>query len=1203
LSPVPTGAAAPSSPYRGLTPYTEDDAPFFFGRSGETEIIASNLLAARLTLLYGASGVGKSSVLRAGAVARLREQARENLEDEDQPAFAVVVVASWRNDPLATIRAELRQAVATLREGEKLEEPPPDATLAEVLGHWSEVIGGKLLLVFDQFEEYFLYHDSERGPGTFDTEFPQAVNRSDVRANFLLALRDDSLALLDRFKGRIPSLFDNRLRIDHLSPEQAREAVTRPIEEYNDLVPPDRRVTIEDALVDEVLEQVQTGRLALGRGGVGTVDGTAPTGIETPFLQIVLTELWDAEQKRGSRALRLQTLHELGGAEKIARDQLEARMAALPADDQDVAASIFQFLVTRSGTKIAHDAETLAGYAELPVGKVEPVLEQLAAGDARILRPIAPKQDGGATCYEIFHDVLGPAVLEWRTQRVEERRRRQAEARARRERRKARIAGAIAVLALAVAAGVAVLGWYAHDQQRSAKAQRLVAQASSALDSDPLRSVVLAEKALETRSSPEAESALRVALSESRLRTADARGTSVLSSSFSHDGHWVLSLSRSAATVIDARTGKRIAAPLFNGAGIAAGSFSPTSNLVVLAGGAGNAIVWDPSGRRARIDVCASMSRLVSAQLGPGDNDVLLLDRAGRVAVRPVKPSCAGTPTPAPPSSAQVQNPSRVGIAELSPDGRLVAVGRQDSEVELRSASTGAVLRVLSPAPTAAVEAPPPVTLLRFSSEGGLLAAGWLDGQVRAWSLATGSRVGPSLQEPAGVAAAEFSPNGRLLAIAAGTTVEIRSMPSGRLVSTLRGHTDVVNSVQWRRDSKLVVTASDDGTARIWEAASGVPLLQLDGSRGAVSTAAFSPDGGSVATASDDGYARVWDAQVWRELHVPLAAVRDAAFSPRGSEVAVGGADGELLLWRLATGQVRSVPIALVPGGNPGVNALAFSPKGDLFVAADGNGVASIRRAGTGDLVATIDEATRSNLHGEGQATLLDASFSPDGERVVTASRDGTAAVWNAQTGKLVGTLVRKTDPNGPYTHDFSVSAAAYSPDGRFIVTGGQDRLARVWDANTLRLLNTTLHGHRGVIRSIAFDPANHDLVVTASNDQTARVWSVRTRKQLAVLDAHAEPLTDAAFSPDGRFVATAGANGVVRIWDWQRDELDAVLEVHANLVNSIEFSPDPDGKWLLSSSDDHTVKLFRCETCGPLDALRDRARALERRLPPGLTR
>ena len=210
-------SAPAASPYQGLRPYEEADAALFFGREAEGENVEANLFSDRLTLLYGPSGVGKSSVLLAGVAGSLRQRSRDDLADGAAAGFAVIVVRSWSDaDPLQTIAAATRAEVTALLDRDDLPDPPAGATLAEVLDHWCGEVRGKLLLLFDQFEEYFLYHGQESGPGTFDREFPQAVNRADLRANFLLSIRDDALAQLDRFKGRIPGLFDNRLQIDHL---------------------------------------------------------------------------------------------------------------------------------------------------------------------------------------------------------------------------------------------------------------------------------------------------------------------------------------------------------------------------------------------------------------------------------------------------------------------------------------------------------------------------------------------------------------------------------------------------------------------------------------------------------------------------------------------------------------------------------------------------------------------------------------------------------------------------------------------------------------------------------------------------------------------------------------------------------------------------------------------------------------------------
>ena len=427
---APAVTDPPATPYRGLRPYTEAEAPFFFGREAEEEIIAANVLAARLTLVYGPSGVGKSSVLLAGVVNSLRERSRENLADEDAAGFAVVVVRSWGDhNPLTTIAAAARAEAAALLEREDLPDPPSAATLADVLDHWSVQVGGKLLVLFDQFEEYFLYHDHERGPGTFDAEFPQAVNRAELRANFLVSIRDDALARLDRFKGRIPNLFENRLQVHHLTLPAARDAVKLPIEAYNRRVPPEQRFAIEEELVEDVLDQVRTGRVSFESMGVGAARESADVEarVETPILQVVLTALWEKESEQGSHTLRAQTLADLGGAEQLVRDRLDERMDRLDSAEQEIAAEVARFLVTPSGTKIAWtpaDLTALAypdtNLAEWAQPQVESVLAKLSEGDARILRPVAPPGGHGQTQYEIFHDILGPAILDWRTRHIKD---------------------------------------------------------------------------------------------------------------------------------------------------------------------------------------------------------------------------------------------------------------------------------------------------------------------------------------------------------------------------------------------------------------------------------------------------------------------------------------------------------------------------------------------------------------------------------------------------------------------------------------------------------------------------------------------------------------------------------------------------------------------------------------------------------------
>jgi hypothetical protein len=389
------------SPYKGLDHYEEQDAPFFFGREVECDLVVANLLAARLTLLYGPSGVGKSSLLYAGAVPRLRAA----------PDLAVVTFRAWASDPVEGVCAAIREAAG-------MDPPESDSSLADTIEACTERLGRELVIIFDQFEEYFVYHPQEDGDGTFAVEFPRALNRRELPVSFLLSIREDALARLDRFKGRIPGLFGNYLRVDRLSRQAGREAIVRPLEEYEHRLANAEHVAIEPQLIEAVLDQVQVGKVQLGQTGAGVIsaDDGRESRIEAPYLQLVLTRLWEEESAVGSHVLRLQTLDRLGGAERIVPAHLEAAMAELSPAERELAARIFRFLVTPSGTKIAHHARDLAEYTEAAADKVEPLLGRLAGPQARILRGVG---DGR---YEIYHDVLAAAILDWRSRYLQSRR-------------------------------------------------------------------------------------------------------------------------------------------------------------------------------------------------------------------------------------------------------------------------------------------------------------------------------------------------------------------------------------------------------------------------------------------------------------------------------------------------------------------------------------------------------------------------------------------------------------------------------------------------------------------------------------------------------------------------------------------------------------------------------------------------------------
>ncbi|HKP93921.1 MAG TPA: hypothetical protein VJS88_08480, partial [Chthoniobacterales bacterium] len=421
-NPPLSGSAERSCPYQGLVPYQEQDADYFFGRQNETDIIVANCLTTRVTLLYGASGVGKSSILYAGVAPAIKKRALENLRELNCAECVIVCFGSWRDDPVAGLQ---QRVDSTLREilpaARAMDAPESKPSLVETLRAWTSVLQSDVVLVLDQFEEHFLYravHDN-----SFGDQLVAVLNDPDLRVNVLISLREDRVAQLDAFKSTIPGLFDNSLRLEHLTEEAARAAIEGPLALFNsrfraDAVP----ITVEPPLVDAVLDEVRAGRVRVreaGQGELKAVESTRPDSmrVEAPYLQMVMMRMWREEVVPGKTSLTLAAFKRLGGAQEIVRTHLDAVMNKLSAKDRVLAARVFHQLVTPGGTKIAHFVNDLAQYVGGSPGAIQKMFDALDQPESRVLRDVSPP-DAPSKRYEIFHDLLAAPVLDWRRREV-----------------------------------------------------------------------------------------------------------------------------------------------------------------------------------------------------------------------------------------------------------------------------------------------------------------------------------------------------------------------------------------------------------------------------------------------------------------------------------------------------------------------------------------------------------------------------------------------------------------------------------------------------------------------------------------------------------------------------------------------------------------------------------------------------------------
>ncbi|HEX7222120.1 MAG TPA: WD40 repeat domain-containing protein, partial [Candidatus Limnocylindrales bacterium] len=767
--------------------------------------------------------------------------------------------------------------------------------------------------------------------------------------------REDTLARLDRLKGGIPGLFANVLRLDRLDRAAGRAAILRPLERWSELE--GERVVAEHGLVERVLDGVGAGQIELGTGGLGVVEGNGGArGIEAPYLQLVMQRMWEVERAAGSSTLRESTLDELGGAGQVVADHLERAIEALSPPQREIAARLFDHLVTPSGTKIAHEASDLAEFAGVSRTEVEGVMATLARH--RILRT----DESGR--WEIFHDVLAGAVLGWKGRYGAERAVERAREEARRRHRRLAFLALGALVGLALAAGLAIFAFSqrseARDQARVARGGQLVASALSVVETDPELGVALAFEAANIDPGPRAEEALRQSLAASRQRAIVDVGHPLLVLALDRSGtHALVVDAGHVARLIDLRTGAERWSRRVDGA---AAAFAPDGQTVQVVARRSllrvDAATGIPSGRPVHLAVTGDVDRLVP-----------------------------------------------------SPDGRSAIVIAGKPRARVFDLSTGAAI--------GRVKHVSQVTDAAFASSGSLAASTGVDRTPRLWDPRTWQEKRVLPGHTGQVLTVAVDPLGKRVATgSADQTARLWRAGTGALITPLYGHTGSVTDVAFGSRG-LVVTASADGTARTW-GPNGRPVQILRGHTGAVVAAEFAgPD--SVVTAGSDGTLRTWDPGTSIEL-VPTSARGPSA--PVRRATGIGGAEAEV------TGSA-----------------------------------VRLRRAG-GETVL------------RGHADLVNAvAFSPDGQLLVTAGRDHDVIVWDVSSGQIVHRFSE--------AQSGSVTDARFSPDGRWIVTAGPIS-ARLWNVDDGRPL-TFLYGPKPTLTAVGFEPDSRTVVSRESSGVVRR--------------------------------------------------------------------------------------------------------------------
>ncbi len=348
----------PDQPYKFLDSFEREDAGIFFGRQEDSHRLADKILSHRLVVLYGGSGTGKTSLIRAGVAPILAKRS------------CLPLIVRPADDPALTIKRELREKLVGL----------PDLTtdLPSFL-QAAERATEKLIVVFlDQFEEFFLrFGDESRA--SFVAELARCHQSGAVDTRFILSIREDFFVRLHEFEGQLSSIFDSRYRLERLSRENAREAVVEPVKLFD--------VTYEERLVERLLDDLYE------------------EGVGPPQLQIVCDRLY-REFGQAGWPIALADYEKLGGAKEILAGYLDSVLAECAGQELEVAKGILMTLVTSQETKALVNLDTIVAEVGRDRETVEATLRSLI--DQRLVRRVRLSE-----YYELTHDYLVEEIKGW----------------------------------------------------------------------------------------------------------------------------------------------------------------------------------------------------------------------------------------------------------------------------------------------------------------------------------------------------------------------------------------------------------------------------------------------------------------------------------------------------------------------------------------------------------------------------------------------------------------------------------------------------------------------------------------------------------------------------------------------------------------------------------------------------------------------
>ena len=1158
-------------PYKGLNYFEEADADLFVGREALTAKLVERVLSlaskyqpseSRFLGIVGASGSGKSSLVRAGLVSALRW----NKVSTDWHIYILTPTAHPLESLARALTPESNSVTAIATLMDDLAQDP--RSLQIFVGRkWGSRPGLNLLLVVDQFEELFSLCHSEAERASFIGNLLTASSEMEGTTTVVITLRADFYAHCAGYVQLREALAKHQEYIGAMDDEELRRAIEEPAQRG--------RWEFETGLVDLLLHDV----------------GHEPGAL--PLLSHALLETW---QRRRGRMITLSGYAASGGVRGAIAETAETVFTdQFTRDQQAIARRIFLRLTELSDETSAADTRRRATFEELilkpeEAASTHTVLKALA--DARLITTSADSA-------EVAHEALireWPTLRRWLEDNREGLRLQQQLTEAAQEwsmmnresdmlYRGARLAQS-REWAVVHADEMNPLeheflnASIAHSEyevaEREAQRQRELEAARSLAEMQKARA-----DSENYRAEEQGRSANRLRL---RNRVIFIVGTLALILAILA---WAFSLRSNESAV---RAEKNLSTAQANAA-----TAEAERQRAEREGRFARAREWAVAAlNNLNVDPELSILLALQAVNETTETDQLVLPEAENALHQSLLASHVRFTIPA--------HTDRVAGIAYSPDGKRLATAGQDGTAKVWDVSSGEEIFSIDIAQQGGLNA------IVYNADGRRLATASDNGKAQIWDALTGKELLTLHGHTDEVWSVAFSPNGKHVATASiDGTAKIWNANTGELILMFASQVGCVGSVAFSPDGIRAVTAScDNSLAKVWDINSGQELLTVSTPEDEFTNAIFSPDGAQVAfgnyiwdavtgkllfplsghtnivhnvvysvdgkrlaTTSRDRTVRVWDAATGEELLTlwgHKAPVYPVAFSSDGKHLATGDEAGVVRIWDITPDQEL---LTLTNPTGTEVGRILFSPDGShLFVAYEytssggsfpgSPGLVRILNVTAGEEILTLPDLN---------IIIGQMAVSPNGTLLAASTRDPTPKVWDVVTGREVLKL---------WGHTGNVFGIAFSPDGKHLATGSpEDNTAKVWDVATGEVL-ITLTGHEDGVFSVAFSPDGTRLATT-SWDRTAKIWDLATGQVVFTLTGHTDDVNDVAFDPNGNYIATASRDGTARLWDPATGQELFTLRGHTSTVSALNISPD--GTRLATASTDGTVKLWETAT------------------------